>query len=176
MKRLLALMMCIAMLSCLLCACADKPQDENLQQNQGSDTQDTTGDTTENENPVEDPSEEETTRPEDLPPIAVETSYGTLYYQGQWEEFMVVEQTETENGVKVSFRAEFNDCSYPLFVFCIGEGEGVEVGSVTDSEGNSHPVFASMEELEIGEDLTDVETNRLYAMQEDINFVIDNLK
>ena len=176
MRRILALLLCIAMV-CVLFACGnDAGQDADPQQTDGAGSQDPTGDATVNENPVEDPSEEETTRPEDLPPIAVETAYGTLYFQGQWEEFMVVEQVETENGVTVNFSAAFNGNTYPLFVFCIGEGEGVLVGTVTDNAGNTYDVFASMMELEISDDLTDVETNRLYAMQEDINFVIDNLK
>lgn len=177
MKKLLCVLLSALMLCCLLSACGGNDnQATDPQQTTGGDVAESTGDVTVNENPVEDPTEEETTRPEDLPPIAVETAYGTLYYQGQWEEFMVVEQVESENGVTVNFSAEFNGNSYPLFTFCIGEGEGVLVGTITDSEGNTHDVFASMAELELGDDLTDVETNRLYGMQEDINFVIDNLK
>lgn len=124
---------------------------------------------------------EEPTAAEEQPAAApegveVSTSFGSLYYQEQWEEFMRTEQTQTDNSVAVSFQSEINGVVYDLFTVTIGEGEGAAVGVLTDGNGQTRSVYVSMEEIALSSDLTEEECNRLYAMQEEVNFVIDNLK
>ena len=56
-------------------------------------------------------------------------------------------------------------------------GEGANsVGTLTDSAGTSRNVSINVDEIVQDPDLTEGEQNRLYAMQEDLNYLIDNLK
>lgn len=105
----------------------------------------------------------------------VHTAYGDLCYQEQWASFMKTTETTEGEGVVISFETEINGVTYRLFTITIGAENGTYVGVLTDDAGVSRDVYASVEELELAEDLTDTEAHRLYAMQEDINYVIDTL-
>lgn len=113
---------------------------------------------------------------EDLPYVTVATPYGNLYFQDQWEELMQTEQTQEGESIVVTFFCQVNDIPYTLFYLSIGPGAGTPVGVLTDDQGIQREVFAGMEELEDIPELSDSEKNRLYAMQEDINYIIENLK
>ena len=65
---------------------------------------------------------------------------------------------------------------YPLFKVTIGEGDGSKIGELTDSAGTKRDVYLQLEEIQEDPNLNDGEQNRLYAMQEDLNYLIDNLK
>ena len=108
--------------------------------------------------------------------IIISTQYGDLYYPDQWTEFVKTEQKSENDVVVVSFGAEINSKVYPLFEVMIG-GEGANsVGTLTDSAGTSRNVSINVDEIVQDPDLTEGEQNRLYAMQEDLNYMIDNLK
>lgn len=108
--------------------------------------------------------------------VVVSTEFGDLYYQEQWSEFMRTEQTSDGASVVVTFEAEINGVRYPLFEVTIGEGEGDPVGQITDDAGTKRNVYIRVEEVAESSELTSGEQNRLYAMQEEINYVIENLK
>ena len=108
--------------------------------------------------------------------VVIKTQFGNLYYQDQWEDFMRVDLVEETASVAAAFFAEIESVKYPLFQLTIGEAEGEPVGQLTDAQGQKHDVFVTMEEIGLFEGLTEGEQNRLYAMQEDINFILDNLK
>lgn len=113
---------------------------------------------------------------EDVPYVVVNTPYGDLFYQDQWGADMTVEQLTEGDSLKVNFSTVVNGTTYPLFSFVIGSGEGTMVGELTDAAGIRREVYASMASLPDMSVLTAAEQNRLYAMQEDINYVIQNLK
>lgn len=108
--------------------------------------------------------------------IVVNTKYGVLYYPDQWTECVQINQSATDNALTVSFDAVINDRQYPLFDVVIGQDDGAEVGQLTDNSGATHTVYLHVDELQKDPSLTDGEQNRLYAMQEDVNYLIDNLK
>lgn len=108
--------------------------------------------------------------------MAIETKYGTLHYNDQWREYIKIDQAEEGDVVSVSFTALINKKEYPLFVVNIGGGDGSEVGKLTDRDGKERIVYINASEIKEEEDLEANEQNRLYAMQEDINYVIDHLK
>ena len=108
--------------------------------------------------------------------VIVSTEYGDLYYQYQWKEFMKTEQTKVEDTIVVDFRADIQQGEYQLFRITIG-GEQEEVhGKLTDSKGTERNVYVSMNEIVMPEDMSEGEQNRLYAMQEEINYVLAHLK
>ena len=108
--------------------------------------------------------------------ITVKTPYGKLYYQEQWAEFMKVVQLTEGDALTVRFAADFNGMEYPLFTLNIGAGTGDMVGTITDAEGVQRDVFLCVEENMEYAELSEDEQNRLYAMQEEINFVLENLE
>lgn len=105
----------------------------------------------------------------------VHTSRGDLLYQEQWMDFMRTAETAEGDGTAVRFETEVDGVTYCLFVVTIGEENGTYVGQVTDGDGVKQDVFVIVDELELGDNLTETEQHRLYAMQEDINCVIDTL-
>lgn len=108
--------------------------------------------------------------------IAVDTKFGRLYYQDQWEEFMRVELAESDTYAVVAFEAEIDGVGYPLFHLTIGESDGSPVGQITDGQGAKHDVFVYMEEISGFSSLTETQQNRLFAMQEEINYIIETLE
>lgn len=119
----------------------------------------------------------ETIQPvEDLDYCIVSTEFGELYYQEQWVEFIRTEQSREGDVIRVTFKAEMNNSSYNLFTVMIGGGEGGLVGQLTDASGVARDVYVQVWELDQYSELTEGECNRLYAMQEEINYVIENLK
>lgn len=108
--------------------------------------------------------------------IVTETPYGDLYFPRQWGEFLRVEQVIGDNTVEVLFSAKINDNSIPLFSITIGGDTGDIAGTLTAKDGISRNVYVRIEEIAENDSLSQIEQKRVYAMQEDLNYLIDNLK
>ncbi|MCD7881395.1 MAG: hypothetical protein LUG47_07010 [Clostridiales bacterium] len=108
--------------------------------------------------------------------IIISTQYGDLYYPEQWTEFVKTTQENSGDAVVVKFEAEINGNTYELFEVTINGDGGTSVGEITDADGVAWNVAVNLNELPETSELTEGEQNRLYAMQEDINYIIDNLK
>lgn len=106
--------------------------------------------------------------------LLIETPYGQLKYPEKWKEQIRIEKTEGQ-----PYTVKFYGCvaegkEQLLFSICFGDGDGIVMGTVQDSEGNSVTVRMIPTEIS-AEDWTDAELNELYAMQEDINYLISAL-
>lgn len=108
--------------------------------------------------------------------LVIQTEYGDLYYPGQWEKNLKTEQTMNNDSLQVSFSAHLEDKDYLMFRVTIGSSEDTEVGELTDSSGTKRTVYMKVTELKSMEELSETEQHQLYAMQEDLNYVIDHLK
>lgn len=108
--------------------------------------------------------------------IVINTDYGDLYYPEQWSEWLVTEQSKEDESLIVSFSALIDDVEYLMFQVTIGNSDDVEVGEITDHSGTKRTVYMQLIEIEENDELTESEQQRLYAMQEDLNYLIDNLK
>lgn len=110
--------------------------------------------------------------------IVVETKNGNLTYSDQWEEFINTEVTEEKDSSEVAFSTEINGKTYKLFEVFINsdESKGEYAGDIHDKDGETKKVYIQMESIEPDDDLSESEMNRLYAMQEDVNYIIDNLE
>lgn len=160
-KKGVAVLLSALMLSGILTGCGDDPEQlPDSPQIQQTD-------------PVRDESEGTTAN---LNICTVSTPYGDLYYQEQWSEFMRPEVEQRQEAVEVTFRAEVNGKLYRLFAVTIGEGEGDPVCQLTDGQGTRRNVYVEMEEFLDVSGLDEGNEKMLYAMQEDINFVIENIK
>ncbi len=119
---------------------------------------------------------ESTYPPAPIHSIAVDTEYGQLFFQDQWLEFMHIEQRMEADALTVTFYGTVEGQRYPLFCFTIGGDGGEPLGTLTDLSGKQRPVYAKMLDLGDTSQLSQSHQNRLYAMKEDINFVLENLR
>lgn len=108
--------------------------------------------------------------------MTIPTEYGNLYYPEQWSEYLVTDESKEGDSLIVLFSAQINGENYSMFQVSIGESEDTEVGELTDDTGTTRTVYMKVEELEENSNLSANEQQRLYAMQEDLNYVIDHLK
>ena len=167
-KSIMAGAACMVLLTTLLAGCGSKAEQtvpsetEQVQQTQAVE-----------ETTVATEAVQETVPPDC---VVVSTPYGNLQYQDQWLEFMAVDQVRNGDDLVVTFSALVNDVKYPLFELTIGAGDGDAAGQITDANGVRRDVYVHMMEIVNTSALTDSEQNRIFAMQEDINYVIENLK
>ena len=108
--------------------------------------------------------------------IVITTDYGDLHYPEQWTNLAEITTAVEEEAIKVTFEAPIGDTKYFLFAVVIGGEEGVPAGELTGPDGVVRSVNLIVEEIVEIPELTEGEQNRLYAMQEDLNYIIENLK
>ncbi len=111
---------------------------------------------------------------EERPAFSVETSCGALSFPEEWKEFVSVSETAKAYGTSLSFTAENGEDVVTLFTLNIGGGEGEEVGTLRGSDGTERSVHMVIDELML-EGADEDTANRLFAMQEDVNYIIEHL-
>lgn len=107
--------------------------------------------------------------------MVIETELGNLYYPAQWSEFVTTRQEALDESLSVEFVAQIGGNEFPMFRVTIGDSEDTEVGVLTDDAGTTRAVHMSVIELEGASGLSSEEQQRMLAMQEDLNYVIDHL-
>lgn len=106
----------------------------------------------------------------------VKTEYGSLYYPQRFEANMKTEITNDNDGCMVEFFSECDGRKYSLFYINIGIDGGQLAGYITDDKGTERNVFVIVPEIENIDVLSSENQDKLYAMQEAVNIVVDNLK
>lgn len=103
--------------------------------------------------------------------MTIETKYCNLYYPARWEQ-----QLETkEKGDSVSFYSVIGNDTTKLFEVVFGSEEGSLVGHL-DIDGKSVPVCFIFDEIIPESNWDEKVTFSVYAMQEDLNYVIEKLR
>lgn len=172
-KKNMLKVICVLVLSISLAGCAMDAQPKSDEEGTNSGLASETS--TEQSSDEQEASKSETPDVEEKDTL-IETPYGSLCFPSQWDEFLKVEQTKENETVVVSFSAEIKDEQFPLFTISIGNGEGEPAGTISDADGTQHDVYVHVEEIQESEALSESEQKRLYVMQEDINYLLDNLK
>lgn len=108
--------------------------------------------------------------------MTVEAQYGLLFYPAKWNGLLVTSESVADEIDSVIFAAAVNGQEYNLFKVMICDAEGDSVGTVTDDAGQTRNVFVDIPELPDLSDLNEDEQNQLYAMQEAVNVLIENLQ
>lgn len=108
--------------------------------------------------------------------ITIDTEYGALYYPKEWVDHLRTTITCESGGLTVVFSANMDSGEYSLFEVAIGHEQGTRVGSLTAPDGQARDVYLQLSEIEFDSDSVDTDLVLLYAMQEDVNFVIDHLR
>ena len=88
---------------------------------------------------------------------------------------MKTEVKDGKNGSLVIFSTILDDRSYDLFHISIGDENGQYVGQLTGNDDIQRNVFVTMPELENISTMPQETQDLLYAMQEAVNVIIENL-
>lgn len=106
----------------------------------------------------------------------ISTEFGTLYFPSEWIDDVLTQEEDGDSSCSVTFSAEIDGARYELFTVSIDENEENSVGTLTDADGNARAV--SIEAYDLGDlsALSEEEQDQLYAMQEALNVVVENLK
>ena len=112
----------------------------------------------------------------DVPPMAIELPFCTLYYPGEYTEGLRVEQSGESFSKTVDFYGTVAGMEQLLFSVYFCGTEGIPVGILETEEGIMMDVTVSMSELKLKDSWTAEEIDRICAMQESMNFVLENLK
>ena len=107
--------------------------------------------------------------------ITVETRYGELRYQEQWRDLIQVDVTDQDDVTNVVFKTLLNNTVVRLFQVTIGGDEDGAIGMLTGADGVSRNVYIVPFEQMDTSGLSEDEQNRLHAMFEEINYIVENL-
>lgn len=105
----------------------------------------------------------------------IETKFGRLRYPDDLFQFLETEQKEAEDTVAVMFRAAIGDRRIDLFELTIGNVTGEAAGKITGPDGVVRDVSLRFIPADDLSGLSEGEQNRVYAMQEALNFVLDHM-
>lgn len=120
------------------------------------------------------------TQPPTLPPegddkMAIDTPYGKLYYPSHWNDYLSL-KTENGDAYSVSFYCKLDGFQEQLlFIIYFGGDTGYKVGTATDASGNEVAVRLYVQEIEPNINWTDAQRTLVYAMQEDLNYLLNEL-
>ena len=156
-------------LAVLLCACNTKPDDMTSDASTLGHEQ-TMSFSMETNNLETDPESNQLLYKD----IQVETARGTLLYPGEWGDRIAISCQENEEQCLVTFKAKTEEDPILLFRVVIDANEENAVGAIT-KDGLRSFVHLEMEELEQA-GLSEKELDQLYAMQEDVNYLLENLE
>lgn len=105
----------------------------------------------------------------------ITVNYGILHYPAEWEQILLIEESE-DNGIDyIQFETKAGEDVILLFKVIICSEEGDSVGTITDSEGSVRNVFVEINDLGDLSEYDEETQNRLYAMQEAVNELMEQL-
>lgn len=101
---------------------------------------------------------------------------GSLYYPQEWEDYMEIEITDNDEECELVFSTELDGEEYELFTVIInGSDNNDSVGTITGEDGTKRNVYLNVADLGNISGLSQDDQDRLYAMQESVNTVLNNL-
>lgn len=108
--------------------------------------------------------------------IVISTPIGELYYSKMWEEYTEVKYNSDERNFTATIQANIgNHKSDILAIHLCDEADGMIIGTVPDSDGNQTKVFLELYEIDTSNDWSQTEIDTVYAMQEGINQIIEQI-
>ena len=102
----------------------------------------------------------------------INTGFGTLYIPLKYEQLLKAEADSDT----IKFITEQDGTTYTLFDLRIGKEFGQLAGTLTDKRGTSRDVYVTVYDLGDISELAQDKQDQLYAMQEAVNVVVENLK
>lgn len=114
--------------------------------------------------------------PKDTKAMEIKTSYCNLCFPKKWEENLKIKNKEKDGNNSVEFWAKVDKKeSVHIFDIMFG-GEGYTVGTITDKNGKKIDINVKSYEPDLDDTWTDEEKNTIYAIGEDINYLLLELE
>ena len=114
------------------------------------------------------------TTEEAIEEMDIETSFGTLKFPAKWKEQIRIEiEDESECTIRFYGTVEGKEEQHLFNISFGGEGD-IPIGSII-MDGVGYDVCMTFAELDI-EDWNEEDANTLFAMQEDVNYIIKCLE
>lgn len=108
--------------------------------------------------------------------IVISTPIGELYYSKVWEEYTEVKYNSDERNFTATLQVNIgNHKSDILAIHLCDEADGMFIGTVPASDGNQTKVFLELYEIDTSNDWSQTEIDTVYAMQEGINQIIEQI-
>lgn len=111
---------------------------------------------------------------EDQGEMTIETPYCPLYYPARWKQYLDVRVSEGSS-YRMDFYGVLNDHEQLLFTLDFGGTEGIHAASLPDSSGNLVELRVIINEFMPDSTWTAADTRIIYAMQEELNYVLNKL-
>ena len=107
--------------------------------------------------------------------IGIDTPYGKLVFPEQWYDYLKIEIIDEKNIYQIDFLAEYDTHQFLLFSIIYGETmEGLKLGNFTN-RNKEIPVYLKVTELVIPNDFPNELEDSVYAMQEEVNYICEQL-
>jgi hypothetical protein len=121
---------------------------------------------------VEPPVQEEPTE-NPVDELLIDTDIGTLVFPGKWEQYLYTELVD-------DYALEFYCClpdREPVLVFTVllRSEDGDIISSITDEDGVCHRLSIWIANPEFDKTWTEAELDMVFAMQEDMNYLLNAL-
>lgn len=109
--------------------------------------------------------------------VVISTPIGELYYSKAWEEYTEVKCSSDETHFTAVIHANIGNHSMDILaIHLCDEADGMTVGSVPDSDGNQTKVFLEIYEIDTDNGWSQSEIDTVYAMQESVNQLVEQIK
>lgn len=127
------------------------------------------------EDSIEEATDNNVEEREEIEVMGIETSYATLYYPEKWFENLRTEIIDEGTYMVKFYGRVAGKEEQHLFDIIFGESEGYTFGHLQVEEENI-PVSVVSYNYELGEEWKEEETNIIYGMTEDVNYIIDKME
>lgn len=112
-----------------------------------------------------------------IPDVGIETPYGTLYYPGEWEGNMRIENVEKDSSYSVNFYGNVNEREELLYTVWFGEsGENAFPVGTIKVNGQEISVSMEMSDFVPDESWSTDDSDKICAMQETLNDVLEKIQ
>lgn len=112
----------------------------------------------------------------ELSGVEIKTPVGSLYYPEEWADYLGIDENTEDGNYSAVFYSIADESKIQIFAIHIGAaGNGYLMGSVKNADGEEVNVWADVKEIESKPEWTDEESDRISAMQNRVNDIMDQI-
>lgn len=107
--------------------------------------------------------------------IRIPTAYEDLYFPAKWQDVLQTSESTGQVDTVTFWMLRGNAEQILLFSLSFGDEDGMLVGTILDENGRAVPVTLTMEETPSTDGWSQEEMDQMYAMKDDVNYLISKL-
>lgn len=110
--------------------------------------------------------------------LCIDTPYGVIHFPQEFGDYTHIEVDEAKDSYEVSFFCKYEENQVPLFAVTFGKaGKDAEViGQLVDTDEEKKDVSIRLSELSIDTEWEKANAELIYAMQEAVNYIMENFE